>query len=143
MKILILNGPNMQLLGTREPEIYGVTTYRDLVARLEAFARQLGCEVVCVQSNHEGELVDAIAGSAGVYDGIVINPAAYSHSSLAIHDALKAVAVPAIEVHISQVFSRERIRSQLVTAPACAGLIAGLGTAGYELAIQALLKSRV
>jgi 3-dehydroquinate dehydratase II len=138
MRILVLNGPNMQLLGVREPEIYGATTYSELVERLTAFGHRLDCEIVCLQSNHEGELVDAIAGAPGVYDGIVINPAAYSHSSLAIHDALKAVAVPAVEVHVSHVFSRESVRSQLVTAPACTGLIAGLGLAGYELAIEAL-----
>ena len=140
MKILVLNGPNMQLLGLREPDIYGRTTYAELVQRLQTYGSQLDCQIDCVQSNHEGELVDAIAGAVGNYDGIVINPAAYSHTSLAIHDALKAVGIPAVEVHVSHVFSREEIRSRLVTAPACRGMIAGLGLDGYELAIRALCK---
>jgi len=131
----------MQLLGMREPEIYGSTTYDGLVSQLETCGTALGIEVVCMQSNHEGELVDMIAAARDVYDAIVINPAAYSHTSLAIHDALKAVALPAIEVHVSHVFSREDIRSRLVTAPACQGMIAGLGLAGYELAIRALVEN--
>jgi 3-dehydroquinate dehydratase-2 len=138
VKILVLNGPNMQLLGTREPDIYGSATYGDLVARLEAFGRSHGVDVVCHQSNHEGELLDRIAAAAGAFDGIVINPAALTHTSLALHDALKAVPVPAIEVHVSQVFSRGGVRSNLVTTPACRGMIAGLGLASYELAILAL-----
>ncbi len=138
MKILVLNGPNMQLLGKREPEIYGSTTYGELVDRLQACGRELGLEVDCRQSNHEGELVELIGQAPGRYQAIVINPAAYSHTSLAIHDALKAVALPAIEVHVSQVVAREEIRSRLLTAAACQGLIAGLGLAGYELALRAL-----
>lgn len=139
MKILVLNGPNMRMLGKREPDIYGGVTYAQLVDRLEEFGEEFGAEVNCVQSNHEGELVDVICDAHGDYDGIVINPAAYSHTSLAIHDALKAAAVPAIEVHISHVFSRESIRRHFVTAPACVGLVAGLGVAGYEYAIRALI----
>ncbi len=142
MKILVLNGPNMQLLGTREPEIYGSTTYAELVDRLVACGRELGVEVDCRQSNHEGELVEAIGTAPGRYQAIVINPAAYSHTSLAIHDALKAVALPAIEVHVSQVVAREQMRSRLLTAAACQGLIAGLGLAGYELALRALAAGR-
>lgn len=139
MRILVLNGPNMQLLGTREPGIYGATTYSELVADLEEFGRRAGSEIVCLQSNHEGEIVDAICAAPGSYDAIVINPAALSHTSLAIHDALKSIDVPAVEVHISHVLCREEIRSRLVTAPACRGLIAGLGLAGYELAVRALI----
>lgn len=140
MKILVLNGPNMRMLGKREPLIYGSTTYAQLVDRLEEFGEELGAEINCVQSNHEGELVDVICDARGNYDGIVINPAAYSHTSLAIHDALKAAAVPAIEVHVSHVFSRDDIRRHLVTAPACVGMIAGLGVTGYECAIRALIE---
>ncbi len=138
MKLLLLNGPNMQLLGSREPDIYGRTTYAELIARLHAFARRHDIELSCLQSNHEGELVDAIGAARDACDGIVINPAAFSHTSLAIHDALKAVDLPAIEVHVSQIFSREESRCRLTTAPACRGIIAGLGLAGYELAILAL-----
>ncbi|MDT8389352.1 MAG: type II 3-dehydroquinate dehydratase [Lentisphaeria bacterium] len=140
MKILVLNGPNMRMLGKREPDIYGSTTYAQLVDRLEELGDELGVEVNCVQSNHEGELVDVICDARGDYDGIVINPAAFSHTSLAIHDALKAAAVPAVEVHVSHMVSREDIRRRLVTAPACVGMIAGLGVSGYEYALRALVE---
>jgi 3-dehydroquinate dehydratase II len=142
MKILIINGPNMQLLGTREPGVYGETSYDGLIHRIKQTADELKVECCFLQSNHEGDIVDKI-GSAmqdGVA-GIVINPAAYTHTSIAIHDALKAVNLPAIEVHISNIHSRETFRNNSVTAPACIGIIAGLGLDSYEVALKALVKN--
>lgn len=138
MKFLILNGPNLNLLGKREPGIYGESSYEALCARLSDFAAAHGSSAVCVQSNHEGALIDAIHGADGVYDAIVMNPGAYTHYSYAILDALKAVDVPCIEVHISNVHQREEFRHRSVTAPVCVGQICGLGTQGYLLAIEAL-----
>ncbi|MCF6177438.1 MAG: 3-dehydroquinate dehydratase [Victivallaceae bacterium] len=132
----------MQLLGTREPGVYGKTSYDGLIHRIKQTADELKIECCFQQSNHEGDIVDKI-GSAmqdGV-DGIVINPAAYTHTSIAIHDALKAVNLPAIEVHISNIHSRETFRNNSVTAPACIGIIAGLGLDSYEVALKALVKN--
>lgn len=142
MKILVINGPNLGLLGVREPEIYGYTTLKDLEAQmLAAAAEEPGCELEFLQSNHEGVIVDrlnaVLTGSA--VDGIIINPGAYTHTSVAIGDALRACRkVPAIEVHISNIASRETFRHESLTAPACTGMIAGLGIAGYLVALQAL-----
>ena len=107
MKILVLNGPNMNLLGLREPEIYGRETYEDLVALAEQTCREAGLECVCVQSNHEGVLIDTIQESQGVYDGIVYNPGAHTHYSYAIHDAITSVTTPVVEIHISDISKRE------------------------------------
>ena len=138
MRILVINGANLNMLGIREPEIYGRTTYQDLCARIEAHAAALGVEVELYQSNHEGDLVDAIQGAYGRIDGIVINPGAYTHTSIAILDALKAVAIPAVEVHISDVDAREPFRSVSYVRLACEKTIAGHGLDGYLEAMDHL-----
>ena len=139
MKILVLNGPNLQLLGLRKPEVYGMNTLADIEGRIREVAQSLGVEVEFLQSNHEGELVDAIGSvlQRG-FDGIIINPAAYTHTSVALRDALEAVKLPAIEVHLSNVHAREEFRRNSLTAPVCLGQIAGLGPDGYEMALRAL-----
>lgn len=139
MKFLILNGPNLNLLGKREPGIYGGDTYESLCARLRGFAAAHGGEADCLQSNHEGALVDAIQAAEGIYDAIIMNPGAYTHYSVAILDALKAVSVPCMEVHISNIHQREEFRHRSVTAPACVGQICGLGFYGYEAAMAFFL----
>ena len=138
MHILVINGPNLNLLGRREPEIYGGETYDDLLRYIRGEAEKLGISVSFFQSNHEGALVDAIQEALGQYDGIVINPAAYTHTSVALLDALKAVDVPCIEVHLSNVYAREEFRHKSVIAPVCAGGIFGFGKQGYLLAVDAL-----
>jgi len=140
MNFLILNGPNLNLLGRREPGIYGEKTYEGLCLRLEEFAAAHDSTVKCVQSNHEGDLIDAIHGAAGVYDAIILNPGAFTHYSYAILDALKAVEAPCIEVHISNIHKREEFRHRSVTAPACVGQICGLGLYGYEAAMGYFLE---
>ena len=141
MKILLINGPNMQLLGKREPEIYGKLTLENLQGDLKEVAAALGVELVCFQSNHEGEIVDVIGKAVDdKVDGIIINPAAYTHTSIAIHDAIKAVDLPAVEVHISNIGAREGFRHASLTAPACIAMIAGLGVDGYEWALRSLVK---
>ena len=144
MKFLIINGPNLNLLGKREPGIYGENSYESLCARLRDFAAAHGASAECFQSNHEGAVIDAIHAADGVYDAIVMNPGAFTHYSYAILDALKAVSVPCIEVHISNVHQREEFRHRSVTAPACVGQICGLGQFGYEAAMSYfLLKEKV
>ena len=135
MKLLILNGPNLNLLGLREPAIYGTQDYAALVRFVEDVCRQEGIECEIYQSNHEGALVDKIQSAYGVFDGIVINPAAYTHTSVAILDALKAVAIPAVEVHLSDVSQREAFRQVSYAAMACVKTYMGLGFAGYRQAI--------
>ena len=137
-KILVLNGPNINMLGIREPGVYGKGSYGDLIAYIRQTAEELGVEVECKQSNLEGELVTFIQEAYGKFDGIVINPAAYTHYSVALLDALKAVKLPAIEVHISNVHQREEFRHHSVTAPACVGQVVGLGFMGYALALRYL-----
>lgn len=138
MKLLVINGPNLNLLGLREPEIYGRRTYQDLLSLLRQTGKEEGVEVECFQSNHEGAIVDAIQQAYGVFDGIVINPAAYTHTSVAILDALKAVALPAVEVHISAVRSREPFRQISYAGMACVRTYQGLGFDGYMQAIRFL-----
>lgn len=138
MKLLVINGPNLNLLGLREPEIYGRRTYQDLLSLLRQTGKEEGVEVECFQSNHEGAIVDAIQQAYGVFDGIVINPAAYTHTSVAILDALKAVALPAVEVHISAVSSREPFRQISYAGMACVRTYQGLGFDGYVQAIRFL-----
>ena len=138
LKIMVLNGPNLNMLGVREPEVYGNQTYTDLENRIESYCKENGIEVTVLQSNCEGELIDFIHHALGNYDGIVINPGAYTHYSYAIHDALSSVNIPAIEVHISNIHKREEFRHKSVTAPACIGQICGLGFRGYLLAIDYL-----
>ena len=135
MKFLIINGPNLNLLGKREPGIYGDESYDALCQMVKAYALEHGSTAECFQSNHEGAIVDAIHAANGVYDAIVMNPGAYTHYSIAILDALKAVSVPCVEVHISNVHQREEFRHKSVTAPACVGQICGLGLYGYEAAM--------
>ena len=142
MKFLVINGPNLNLLGQREPDIYGKQDYAALCRMAEAYAAARGGSARCIQSNHEGAIIDAIQAAQGEYDGIVINPGAYTHYSYAIHDALKAVTVPAVEVHISDIHSREEFRRTSVTAPACVGQISGQGFRGYTMAIDLLLEGR-
>ena len=141
MKILVINGPNINMLGIREPEIYGRDTYEDLIEYIKKAASQLKVEAAFFQSNHEGDIVDAIQQAYGVYDGIVINPAAYTHTSVAILDALKAVALPAVEVHISDVDSREDFRRISFVRAACIDTVSGLGFQGYVEAMKILLKA--
>lgn len=140
MKFLILNGPNLNLLGKREPHIYGGKNYAALCEELVAFAQSQGSQATCYQSNHEGDLVDAIHQAEGVYDAIVINPGALTHYSYSLLDALKGVDVPAMEVHISNVHKRGEFRHKSVTAAACVGQICGLGLYGYQAAIQYFLQ---
>jgi 3-dehydroquinate dehydratase-2 len=135
MKILVINGPNLNMLGIREPSIYGPQSYEALIEYIRTAAQELGCEVEIFQSNHEGALVDRIQEAYGVFDGIVLNPAAYTHSSIAILDALKAVALPAVEVHLSDIQSREPFRRISYPGMACLKTDAGLGVAGYREAL--------
>jgi len=141
-RVLVLHGPNLNLLGTREPEIYGRTTLAELDASLQALARELGVHLTTRQSNSEGALIDAIqgcrAGGSHPQDGLIINPGGYTHTSVAIHDALRSVSIPAIEVHLSNLYARESLRHTSVTGVACAGVIMGLGTASYLLALRHL-----
>lgn len=135
MKILVINGPNLNMLGIREPAIYGKADYKALCALVEDTCASLGIEVTIVQSNHEGAIVDAIQGALGTSEGIIINPAAYTHTSIAILDALKAVALPAVEVHLSDVASREDFRQVSYAGKACIHTIMGKGIEGYREAI--------
>ena len=141
MKILVLNGPNINMLGIREPDIYGKQSFQELLTILEETGKALGVTVEQFQSNHEGALVDKIQAAYGCFDGIVINPAAYTHTSVAILDALKAVAIPAVEVHISQVDAREPFRQVSYAGMACVKTIQGQGLDGYRQAIQYLKEN--
>ena len=142
MKILVINGPNINMLGIREKNIYGAETYEDLKALLEKTFAEKGVEGEIFQSNHEGTIVDEIQAAYGVYDGIVINPAAYTHTSVAILDALKAVAIPAVEVHISDVKEREDFRQISYAGKACVKTIMGRGLKGYVDAIAFLVENK-
>ena len=135
MKLLVLNGPNINMLGIREPGVYGSQSYAELLRLLEVWAVELGVEMEHYQSNHEGALVDKIQAAYGHFDGIVINPAAYTHTSIAILDALKAVALPAVEVHISDVKQREDFRQISYAGKACVKTIMGQGLDGYRQAM--------
>ena len=140
MKILVINGPNLNMLGIREPGIYGSETFADLIEKIKRHAERRGVEVGFYQSNHEGCLVDEIQAAWGKYDGIVINPGAYTHTSIAIADALAAVRIPTVEVHISDVDSREDFRQISYSRPLCVGCIKGHGTDGYCEAVDILLE---
>lgn len=141
MKILVINGPNLNLLGVREPAVYGSRTYDDLVAFVGETAKRLGVEVEVRQTNHEGVIVDWIQQARGAFDGIVINPAAYTHTSIAILDALKAVSIPTVEVHLSDVSAREEFRRTSYVSLVAVRTIAGRGFDGYAEAL-ALLNSK-
>ena len=140
MKFLVINGPNLNLLGIREPDIYGKSGYDALLERIQDAAANMHVEVECIQSNHEGAIIDAIHGAMGVYDGIIMNPGAYTHYSYAILDALKAVEIPTVEVHISNIHKREEFRHKSVTAAGCDGQICGLGQFGYVAAMGYLIE---
>ena len=138
MKLLILNGPNLNLLGQREPEIYGSATYHDLLALIQETAQRLGLKADVRQSNHEGDLVDWIQDAYGVYDGIVLNPGAYTHTSIALLDALLAVGIPTVEVHLSDLKTREPFRQISYIRPACTATFMGLGIEGYRRGMEFL-----
>ena len=141
MKILVLNGPNLNMLGIREPDIYGKNTYNDLCNLISDYAAKNGVDVRIFQSNHEGALVDEIQAAYQKFDGIVINPAAYTHTSIAILDAVKSVGIPTVEVHISAVETREDFRQISYVREACIKTITGLGFDGYLRAIDALIEN--
>jgi 3-dehydroquinate dehydratase-2 len=137
-KILVLHGPNLNLLGQREPDIYGSLTLEEINERLQRFAAAKHIELRLVQSNHEGVLVDAIHAALGWADGLVINPAAYTHTSVAIRDAIVATGLPAVEVHLSNIYAREPFRHVSLIAPACKGQISGFGWRSYVLGLEAI-----
>lgn len=138
-RIHIINGPNLNLLGTRQPEVYGATTLSDIEALCQAKANELGAEIAFMQSNHEGAMVDAIHAASGRYDGIILNAGAYTHTSIALMDAIKSVALPVVELHLSNIHQREEFRHTSFIAKAAVGQICGFGAAGYPLAIDAII----
>ncbi len=139
LRILVLSGPNLHLLGTREPEIYGTDTLRMIHERIMGRGKELGARVTARQSNHEGQLCDWIGDARGKFDGLLLNGAAYTHTSLALFDAIKAVALPCVEVHLSNPEAREAYRHESKLAPACLGKVAGFGSNSYALALRGLL----
>jgi len=140
MKVVVIQGPNLNMLGVREQHIYGPMKLEDIHAQMKAFAEQNGIEIEFFQSNLEGEIVDRIQECLGDANGIIINPAAYSHTSIAIRDAISAVEIPTIEVHLSNIHAREEFRKHSLTAEVCAGVIAGVGPFGYHLAMIAITQ---
>lgn len=138
--VFVLNGPNLNMLGLREPGVYGTTTLKDIEAAVRETADRLGFEIDFRQSNHEGVLVDWIQEAREKACGIVVNPGAYTHTSVALHDAFKAVGLPVIEVHISNIFARESFRHHSYVSPVASGVLCGLGPHGYELALEALAR---
>ena len=140
-KILVINGPNLNMLGIREPEIYGRTTYSELEAKIKTWASELGVEVKLFQSNHEGAIIDEIQAAYGQCDSIIINPAGFTHTSVAIPDAIKAVGLPSVEVHISDIDNREDFRKISYIRPACIATIQGKGIDGYREALELLTCS--
>jgi len=141
LKVLVLHGPNLNLLGQREPEVYGAVTLERINALLHQDAQRLGVEIDCFQSNHEGELVDIIQSSRESARGILINPGAYTHTSVAIRDALAAIALPVVEVHLSNIYRREAFRHHSYIAPIAIGQISGFGAQSYRLGLQALVNN--
>ena len=140
-KFLLLNGPNLNLLGTREPEIYGADTLASIELEVCTRAKELGVEVVCKQSNCEGELIDFLHAARGEFDGVMLNAGAYTHYSIAIRDAISAIELPCVEIHLSNVHKREEFRHTSVIAPVCVGVICGFGKMSYLLALEALAKA--
>ncbi|WP_299197424.1 type II 3-dehydroquinate dehydratase [uncultured Tateyamaria sp.] len=137
--VLVLNGPNLNLLGTRQPEIYGATTLPQVEQLCREYAAKNGYDVTCTQSNHEGALVDTIHAAKGTHDGIVLNAGAYTHTSIALHDAILGTELPVVELHLSNIHSREAFRHNSYIAPVAVGMICGFGVAGYTLALDALI----
>jgi 3-dehydroquinate dehydratase-2 len=137
VRIRVINGPNLNLLGLRETAIYGADTLEELEQHLRGLASELGVEVDFVQSNSEGAIIDAVQACRGARDALIINPGGYTHTSVAIHDAIRASEVPAVEVHVSNIHAREGFRERTITGAACVGVITGLGLYGYGLALQA------
>lgn len=140
MKIAVLNGPNLNLLGTREPALYGRESLADIEASLRAVGREIGADLEFAQHNGEGEMIDRIHGWRGKVDGVVVNAGAYSHSSLAIRDALSAIAVPFVEIHLTNVYAREPERRHSMLSSAAVGVVCGLGAYGYEAALRGLVR---
>jgi len=141
MKILILHGPNLNLLGTREPEIYGSMTLEEINNKLMELGKEFGAEIKCQQSNHEGALIDALHDARTWANGVVFNPGAYTHTSIALRDAISAIQIPVIEVHISNVYAREEFRHTSMISAVCKGKITGLGWRSYMLGLRALIES--
>ena len=139
MKILVIHGPNLQLLGRRQPTIYGTANLATINVELERLTASQGASLTIVQSNHEGDIVERIGVAKDRYDGLLINPAAYTHTSVAIRDAIEAAGIPAVEVHLSNLYAREPFRHQSLIAPVCRGQVSGFGPASYRLGLEALL----
>jgi 3-dehydroquinate dehydratase-2 len=136
----VIHGPNLNLLGRREPEVYGTQTLADIDAELQAAAKELGVEIDCFQSNHEGELIDRIQEAMGASAGILINPGGFTHTSVALRDALVATSLPVVEVHLSNVFAREDFRQHSYVSPIAMGVISGLGADGYRFGLESLTR---
>ena len=140
MKVLILHGPNLNLLGAREPEVYGSMTLDDINAKLIELGKELGAEVKCLQSNHEGVLIDALHDARTWADGVVFNPGGYTHTSVALRDAISAIQIPVVEVHLSNVYAREEFRHKSLISAVCKGKISGFGWKSYVLGLKALVE---
>ena len=140
MKILVINGVNMNMLGTREPDKYGSKTLKDIEKEIYSYSFKLGVDIETYQSNIEGEIVEKIQSAINTFDGIVINPAAYTHTSIAIRDAISAVSLPAVEVHMTNIYSREDFRQKSIIAPVCIAQISGFGSESYKLGLQGIVS---